>query len=102
MPDKEAQLFMFTTMAEWMMLTSEGHVEVDPRVQLIARHDAGSEQKDFRGSDPRVDEFLTTLRITARSAAGLCFARYRPWGHRNCLQFQNSCRRFGSPTNDSA
>ena len=39
MPDKEAQLFVFTTMpAEWMMLYDQkAYVEVDPRMQLIAR-----------------------------------------------------------------
>ncbi len=38
MPDKEAQLFVFTTMpAEWMMLYDQkAYVEVDPRMQLIA------------------------------------------------------------------
>src|SRR5712675_2195217 len=51
MPDKEAQLFMFTTMpAKWMMLYDQkAYVEVDPRVQLIARSTMPVlwEQKDF-------------------------------------------------------
>ena len=35
-PDKDAQLFVFTTMpAEWMMLYDQkAYVEVDPRIQM--------------------------------------------------------------------
>ncbi len=61
-PDREAQLFIFTTMpAEWMVLyDKKAYVEVDPRVQRV--YDSTLpliwDQTDFRGRDARTDEFL--------------------------------------------
>jgi DNA-binding CsgD family transcriptional regulator len=61
-PDKEAQLFVFTTMpAEWMLLYDrKAYVEVDPRVQLV--YDSTMpliwDQADMRGKSARSDEFL--------------------------------------------
>ena len=61
-PDKEAQLFVFTTMpAEWMMLyDKKAYVEVDPRVQHV--YDSTLpfiwDQSDLRGKDARTEEFL--------------------------------------------
>ena len=61
-PDKEAQLFIFTTMpAEWMVRYDQlAYVEVDPRMQLIAKSTMPVlwEQRDFRGQSTRVDQFL--------------------------------------------
>jgi LuxR family quorum-sensing system transcriptional regulator SolR len=61
-PDKEAQLFMFTTMpAEWMMLYDQkAYVEVDPRMPVVSKSTMPLfwDQTDFRGQSPRVDEFL--------------------------------------------
>jgi DNA-binding CsgD family transcriptional regulator len=61
-PDKEAQLFVFTTMpSEWMMIYDQrAYCEADPRMELGARSTMPVlwEQKDFRGQNARVDEFL--------------------------------------------
>lgn len=61
-PDKEAQMFVYTTMpAEWMMLYDQrDYCEVDPRMQMIARSTMPVlwEQKDFRGRSAKEDEFL--------------------------------------------
>jgi LuxR family transcriptional regulator, quorum-sensing system regulator SolR len=78
-PDKEAQLFVFTTMpAEWMMLYDQrAYVEVDPRMQLIARSTMPIlwEQKDFRGRSARVDEFLDDA-ARYGTLSGLVYALY--------------------------
>jgi DNA-binding CsgD family transcriptional regulator len=61
-PDKEAQLFLFTTMPpEWMVIYDQkAYVEVDPRMQLVYKSTMPVlwDQKDFRGQSTRVDEFL--------------------------------------------
>ena len=61
-PDKDAQLFVFTTMpAEWMVLYDQkAYVEVDPRVQLVFDSTLPLiwDQSDLRGKTPRGDEFL--------------------------------------------
>ncbi|MEO8344433.1 MAG: LuxR family transcriptional regulator [Betaproteobacteria bacterium] len=61
-PDRETQLYAFTTMpAEWMMLYDKNaYVEVDPRVQYIYDSTLPMiwDQSDVRGRSARCDEFL--------------------------------------------
>jgi DNA-binding CsgD family transcriptional regulator len=92
MLDKEAQLFIFTTMpAEWMMLYDQkAYVEVDPRMQLIARSTMPVlwEQKDFRGRSARVDEFLDDA-ARYGTLSGLIYALY-DIGHGGIVTVFNS------------
>jgi LuxR family transcriptional regulator, quorum-sensing system regulator SolR len=78
-PDNEAQMYVFTTMpAEWMMLyDAKAYVEVDPRMQLIARSTMPVlwEQKDFRGKSKQVDEFLDDA-ARYGTLSGLIYALY--------------------------
>lgn len=91
-PDKEAQLFVFTTMpAEWMKLYDEkAYVEVDPRMQLIARSTMPFlwEQKDFRGQSARVDAFLDDA-AKYGTLSGLIYALY-DIGHGGIVMVFNS------------
>ena len=91
-PDKEAQLFVFTTMpAEWMMLYDQkAYVEVDPRMQLIARSTMPVlwEQKDFRGQSARVDAFLDDA-ARYGTLSGLIYALY-DIGHGGIVTVFNS------------
>ena len=78
-PDKEAQLFVYTTMpAEWMLIYDQrAYCEVDPRMQLISRCTMPIlwDQGDFRGKNARVDEFLDeAAKYGTRS--GLVYALY--------------------------
>ena len=61
-PDKEAHLYIFTTMpAEWMVIYDQkAYVEVDPRVQLVYNSTMPIiwDQNDMRGKGARSDEFL--------------------------------------------
>jgi LuxR family transcriptional regulator len=78
-PDKEAQLFVFTTMpAEWMLIYDQrAYVEVDPRMQMVARSTMPVlwEQKDFRGRSARVDDFLDDA-ARYGTLSGLIYALY--------------------------
>ena len=78
-PDKEAQVFVYTTMpAEWMMLYDrKAYCEVDPRMQLVARSTMPIlwEQKDFRGKSARQDEFLDDA-ARYGTLSGLIYALY--------------------------
>lgn len=78
-PDKEAQLFVYTTMpAEWMMIYDQkAYCEVDPRMQLIARNTMPVlwEQKDFRGQSAKVNEFLDDA-ARYGTLSGLIYALY--------------------------
>lgn len=61
-PDKEAQLYVFTTLPlEWMTIYDrKAYVEVDPRIQLVYDNTMPAiwEQRAFRGKSRRTDEFL--------------------------------------------
>src|SRR5258708_34227206 len=78
-PDKEAQIYMFTTMpAEWLMIYDQkAYVEIDPRLQLIARSTMPIfwEQKDFRGQSSQVDEFLDDA-ARYGTLSGIAYALY--------------------------
>src|SRR5260221_1843976 len=77
--DKEAQIYMFTTMpAEWMMMYDQkAYAEVDPRMQLIAKSTMPVlwEQKDFRGQSASVDAFLDDA-AKYGTLSGLVYALY--------------------------
>lgn len=91
-PDREAQLFVFTTMpVEWMMIYDQkAYVEVDPRMQMIARSTMPVlwEQKDFRGRSARVDEFLDDA-ARYGTLSGLIYALY-DIGHGGIVTVFNS------------
>jgi len=78
-PDKEAQLYIFTTMpAEWMMIYDQkAYAEVDPRMQLIAKSTMPVlwEQKDFRGRSASIDAFLDDA-AKYGTLSGLLYALY--------------------------
>ena len=78
-PDKEAQIFVYTTMpAEWMMIYDQkAYCEVDPRMQLVARSTMPIlwEQRDFRGKSSRQDEFLNDA-AKYGTLSGLIYALY--------------------------
>ena len=78
-PDKEAQVFVYTTMpAEWMMIYDQkAYCEVDPRMQLVARSTMPIlwEQRDFRGKSSRQDEFLNDA-AKYGTLSGLIYALY--------------------------
>jgi DNA-binding CsgD family transcriptional regulator len=78
-PDKEAQVFVYTTMpAEWMMIYDQkAYCEVDPRMQLVARSTMPIlwEQRDFRGKNSRQDEFLNDA-AKYGTLSGLIYALY--------------------------
>jgi len=91
-PDKEAQLFVFTTMpAEWMVLYDEkAYVEVDPRVQLVfdSTTPVVWDQNDMRGKGARSDEFLDdAARFGTRS--GLAYTLHDV-GHGGIMIVYNS------------
>ena len=91
-PDKEAQLFVFTTMpAEWMVLYDQkAYVEVDPRVQLVYASTLPLiwDQADMRGKGARSDEFLDdAARYGTRS--GLAFTLHDV-GHGGIMIVYNS------------
>ncbi len=61
-PDKEAQLYVFTTLPlEWMAIYDrKAYVEVDPRIQLVYDNTMPAiwDQGTVRGKSRRTDEFL--------------------------------------------
>ncbi len=61
-PDKEAQLYVFTTLPlEWMTIYDrKAYVEVDPRIQLVYDNSMPAfwDQRTVRGKSRRTDEFL--------------------------------------------
>jgi DNA-binding CsgD family transcriptional regulator len=61
-PDKEAQLYVFTTLPlEWLTIYDhKAYVEMDPRIQLVYDNTMPAiwEQRTFRGKSRRIDEFL--------------------------------------------
>jgi len=61
-PDKEAQLYVFTTLPlEWMQIYDQkAYVEIDPRIQLVYDSTAAAlwDQTSERGRNARTDEFL--------------------------------------------
>jgi LuxR family transcriptional regulator, activator of conjugal transfer of Ti plasmids len=78
-PDREAQLYAFTTLPrEWARLYDEkAYIEVDPRVQLT--YDQATMMvwsgDDFRGRNARLDAFLDdAARFGVRS--GACFTTH--------------------------
>jgi LuxR family transcriptional regulator len=91
-PDREARLFIFTTMPpEWMVLYDKNaYVEVDPRVQRV--YDSTLpliwDQTDFRGKDARTDKFLDdAARYGTRS--GIAFTLHDV-GHGGIMMVFNS------------
>jgi DNA-binding CsgD family transcriptional regulator len=91
-PDKDAQLFIFTTMpAEWMVLYDQkAYVEVDPRVQLA--YDSTMpviwDQNDMRGKSARSDEFLDDA-ARYGTCSGLAYTLHH-LGHGGILIAYNS------------
>ncbi len=61
-PDKEAQLYAFTTLPlDWLAIYDrKTYIEVDPRIRLVydTTMPAIWDQHTFRGTSKRVDEFL--------------------------------------------
>ena len=61
-PDREAQLYAFTTLpVEWMQIYDQkAYIEIDPRIQLVYDSTAAAlrDQESERGRSARADEFL--------------------------------------------
>ena len=92
-PDREAQLYAFTTLPrEWARLYDEkAYIEVDPRVQITFDQMTMMiwSGEDFRGRGARLDRFLDdAARFGVRS--GACFTTHDAKNHGVMIAFNSS------------
>lgn len=97
-PDREAQLYAFTTLPrEWARLYDQnGYIEIDPRVQIAYDQNTVMlwSADDFRGRSARLDAFLDdAARFGVRS--GACFTTHDSFAQGVLVAFNSSQPRLG-------